>query len=130
MENEKLEKMYDEYYMTAEGLDKSYIRETLALNLTEGYEKGYSTIQKIFKPEELKRLLGVCAAYYMKKIDNDTYVNAIAKFKIRIRELESKTAADREVKEMLHKMIDAISDKVILSRAYTFIKYLDRKSVV
>lgn len=46
MENEKLEKMYDEYYMTAEGLDKSYIRETLALNLTEGYEKGYSTIQK------------------------------------------------------------------------------------
>ena len=101
MENEKLEKMYDEYYMTAEGLDKSYIRETLALNLTEGYEKGYSTIQKIFKPEELKRLLGVCAAYYMKKIDNDTYVNAIAKFKIRIRELESKTAADREVKEML-----------------------------
>ena len=121
MENEKLEKMYDEYYMTAEGLDKSYIRETLALNLTEGYEKGYSTIQKIFKPEELKRLLGVCAAYYM---NNDTYVNAIAKFKIRIRELESKTAADREVKEMLHKMIDAISDKVILSRAYTFIKYL------
>ena len=60
----------------------------------------------------------------MKKIDKDTYVNAIAKFKIRIRELESKTAADREVKEMLHKMIDAISDKVILSRAYTFIKYL------
>ena len=60
----------------------------------------------------------------MKKIDNDTYVNAIAKFKIRIRELESKTAADREVKEMLHKMIDAISDKVILSKAYTFIKYL------
>lgn len=124
MENEELEKMYDEYYMTAEGIDKSYIRGTLALDLTGGYEKGYSTIQKIFKPEELKRLLGGCAAYYMKKIDNDTYVNAIAKFKIRIRELESKTAADRELKEMLHKMIDAISDKVILSKAYTFIKYL------
>lgn len=47
MENEKLEKMYDEYYMTAKGIDKSYIRETLALNLTGGYEKGVFNNTKI-----------------------------------------------------------------------------------
>lgn len=34
---------------------------------------------------------------------------------------ENKKTADRELKEMLHKMIDAISDKVILAKAYTFI---------
>lgn len=40
MENEELEKMYDEYYMTAEGIDKSYIRGTLALDLTGGMKRG------------------------------------------------------------------------------------------
>lgn len=89
MENEKFEKMYDEYYTAAEGLDRFYIRETLALNLTGGYEKGYSTIRKLFQPEELKRLLGVCAARYKRIIDNDTYMNVLGRFTVRMRLLEN-----------------------------------------
>lgn len=121
---EQLERMYDEYYMTAEEIDRFYIRETLALNLTGTYEKGYTAIRNLFNQEELKRLLGACAARYMKKIDNDTYTNAITKSKARLMALDRENTADKELKEALHKMIDAISNKVILAKAYTFVKYL------
>ena len=37
---------------------------------------------------------------------------------------ENKKEIESELKTAIHKMIDAISDKVILVKAYTFIKYL------
>lgn len=87
LEAEQLEKMYHEEYLPAEGIDKFYIRGTLALNLTGGYKHGYVEVKKLLKPEELKRLLGICAARYKRKIDNDTYARELAMFKIKIRGL-------------------------------------------
>jgi len=87
LEDDQLEKMYYKEYLPADEIDKFYIRETLALNLTGGYKHGYVEVMKLLKPEELKRLLGVCAARYKRKINNDTYANVLARFKIRIMRL-------------------------------------------
>ena len=81
---EYLEKLYDEYYMTATGLDKFYIRETVALNITGGYDTGYSGIQKMLKKKELKKILGICAAWWRDKKYNDTYVNELLKIRYRM----------------------------------------------
>lgn len=84
LEVEQLEKMYHEEYLAAEGIDKFYIRGTLALHLTGGYKRSYVEVRKLLKPEELKRLLGICAARYKEKVDNDTYMNELARFRIRL----------------------------------------------
>lgn len=81
---EDFEKLYDEYYMTATDLDKFYIRETAALNITGGYDTGYSGIQKILKKRELKKILGICAAWWRNKKYNDTYVNELLKIKCKM----------------------------------------------
>lgn len=81
---EQLEKMYHEEYLQAEGIDKFYIRGTLALHLTKGYKYGYVEVKKLLKPEELRGLLGICAARYKEKVDNDTYMNELARFRMRI----------------------------------------------
>lgn len=43
---------------------------------------------------------------------------------IAVGQKENKKEIESELKTAIHKMIDAISDKGILVRAYTFIKYL------
>ena len=43
---------------------------------------------------------------------------------IAVGQKENKKEIESELKTAIHKMIDAISDKGILVKAYTFIKYL------
>ncbi|HJA66984.1 hypothetical protein B5F07_18390 [Lachnoclostridium sp. An169] len=80
--------MYSDYYLTA-GADKFYIRETLALNLYNSYTMGFTEIAKIICKRELVKLLGICAAWYKGKINNDTYVNELIRFKVKKRKFKN-----------------------------------------
>lgn len=78
------QELFDKYYMTATDFDKFYIRETVALNITGGYDTGYLGIQKVLEKRELKKILGICAAWWVDKKYSDAYAHELFKIKYRM----------------------------------------------
>ena len=75
----------------------------------------------IKKPKQLDRLiLSKMLASFKGKMKGDSNMGKA----IAVGQKENKKEIESELKTAIHKMIDAISDKGILVRAYTFIKYL------
>lgn len=50
---------------------------------------GFTEIAKIICKRELVKLLGICAAWYKGKINNDTYVNELIRFKVKKRKFKN-----------------------------------------
>ena len=61
------EDLYSEYYLAEPELQRFYLRETVALNLTGGYQTGYYELSKRVPKDVLNKLLGTCAAYRKNK---------------------------------------------------------------
>ncbi len=70
--------LYNKYYITATSIDQWYIRQTVALNLTSRYDVGYDRIKKWLSENELKRILGACAAWWRDKSYLSEYTREIA----------------------------------------------------
>ena len=61
------EDLYSEYYLAEPELQRFYLRETVALNLTGGYQTGFYELSKKIPKDVLNKLLGSCAAYWADK---------------------------------------------------------------
>ena len=61
------EDLYSEYYLVEPELQRFYLRETVALNLTGGYQTGFYELSKKIPKNVLNKLLGSCAAYWADK---------------------------------------------------------------
>lgn len=61
------EDLYREYYLAEPELQRFYLRETVALNLTGGYQTGFYELSKKIPKDVLNKLLGSCAAYWADK---------------------------------------------------------------